>query len=195
MPGRAAAAVAAAGDGVPGGNRSGSSLMALTEERLAALDGTPEPVSPEAPAGVPASTPGLGPANVALALDPEAGAARPPLRLSRVAIAAFLGTTAAAWMVAGVFVGVLAPIVTVAAAAAGVAGVAIAARRGRSWLQYFVAPGVFVLGYAAALLLPNPTGVKGTVPHLVRAAITNGGLSQPPIPFDPGWRFLTVALI
>src|SRR5439155_17828096 len=102
---------------------------------------------------------------------------------------------AAAWMVSGVFVGALAPVITVGAAAAGVAGVTLAVQRGRTWLQYGVLPGVFVLGYAAALLLPNPTGVKGTVPHLVRAAISNGGLSQPPIPFDPGWRFLTVTLV
>jgi hypothetical protein len=121
--------------------------------------------------------------------------AKPEIALSRLLLAAFLGTAAAAWMVGGAFVGFLPIVITSLAAAAGVAGVGIAVRSGRSWRQYLIAPAAFVLGYAVAVLLPNPTGIKGTVPALVRAAVRNGGLNQPPIPFDPGWRFLAVVLL
>jgi hypothetical protein len=119
------------------------------------------------------------------------GVARP----SRVVLAALLATWAAAWVAGGVFQGWLARPVALAGAAAGVGGVWLAVRRGKPVLQYFVVPAAFVLGYMAALLLPNDTGVTGTVPDLVRRAIDNGGLATPPVPFDPGWRFLVVALL
>jgi hypothetical protein len=119
------------------------------------------------------------------------GIARP----SRVLLAAVLATGAAAWVAGGVFQGWLARPVALLAAAAGVGGVALAVRRARPVLQYGVIPGAFVLGYLAALILPNDTSVTGTVPDLVRRAIANGGLADPPVPFDPGWRFLLVALI
>lgn len=157
--------------------------MAITEERLHELEGLAAHDMAESEfAGASAPT---GPA------DDE----RAPLRTSRLLIAAFLGTAAAGWMVAAVFIGPLAPLVALLAAAAGVGSVGLALRQGRPWVQYLVAPAVFVLGYAVAILLPNPTGITGTVPSLVRAAIRNGGLSQPPIPFDPGWRFMAVVLL
>src|SRR5207248_9886183 len=68
-------------------------------------------------------------------------------------------------------------------------------RQRRTAVQYLLVPAAFLLGYLAAVVLPNATDAKGTVPHLVRAAIRNGGLPQPPVPFDPGWRFLAVALV
>lgn len=113
----------------------------------------------------------------------------------RVALAAFLATAAAAWVAAGVFQGWMARPVALVGAAAGVGGVFLAVRRAKPVLQYGVVPGAFILGYLAALILPNDTGVTGTVPELVRKAIENGGLSQPPVPFDPGWRFVIVALM
>ncbi|MDQ1446461.1 MAG: hypothetical protein QOI20_2925 [Acidimicrobiaceae bacterium] len=119
------------------------------------------------------------------------GVARP----GRVALAALLASMAAAWVAGGVFQGWMARPVALAGAAAGVGGVWLAVRRNRPVLQYGVVPGAFVLGYLAALILPNDTGVTGTVPELVRRAIQNGGLSEPPVPFDPGWRFIIVALL
>lgn len=112
----------------------------------------------------------------------------------RTLFVAFLATSAAAWMTGGVFVEFFARLVAVAAGAVGVGGVAFALRRGRVALQYLLVPVAFAAGYSVALLLPNATGVRGTVPELVRAALSNGGLAEPPIPFDPGWRFLVVVL-
>lgn len=115
-------------------------------------------------------------------------------RRTRVALAALAAAYAAAWVAGGVFQGWMARPVALAGATAGVGGVWLALRRGKPVLQYGVVPGAFILGYLAALILPNDTGVTGTVPELVRKAVENGGLSQPPVPFDPGWRFLIVAL-
>jgi len=118
-----------------------------------------------------------------------------PVADSRVLLAAFLGSAGGAWLVGGVFQGILARAVCLFAVAAGTVAVGVAQRSGRAALQYFIVPGSFVVGYLAALLLPNPTGTTGTVPELVRRALSNGGLDQPPIPFDPGWRFLAVGLL
>ena len=113
----------------------------------------------------------------------------------RILVAAALATSAAAWMAGGVFVELLARLVAVVAGVVGVAGVGLALRGRRVVFQYFLVPAGFVLGYLVALVLPNATGVTGTVPELVRGAISNGGLAEPPIPFDPGWRFLVVVLL
>ncbi len=98
-------------------------------------------------------------------------------------------------MTGGVFTELLARLVAVAAGAVGVGGVAYAVRRDTVVLQYLLVPAGLVLGYVVALVLPNATGVTGTVPELVRAALRNGGLAEPPIPFDPGWRFLVMVLM
>ena len=145
---------------------------------------------PAAAAGAPVLLPAAVP--VPQPADP---ADLPAARPGRVLVAALLATAAAGWMVGGVFVELLARLVAIAAGAFGVAGVALAVRQGRTVLQYLLVPAGFVLGYVVALVLPNATGVTGTVPELVRAAITNGGLAEPPIPFDPGWRFLAVVLL
>jgi hypothetical protein len=125
----------------------------------------------------------------------EGGPAEGPgPRPSRVALTALLASAAAAWMGGGVFQGWMARPVALLGALAGVGGVWLASKR-KPVVQYTVVPGAFILGYLAALILPNDTGVTGTVPELVRHAISNGGLAEPPVPFDPGWRFLVVALI
>jgi hypothetical protein len=98
-------------------------------------------------------------------------------------------------MAGGAFVELLARVIAVLAGAVGVGGVAYAVHRRRLLFQYLLMPVGVVLGYVVALVLPNATGVTGTVPALVRGAIRNGGLAQPPIPFDPGWRFLVVVLL
>ncbi|MDX6265461.1 MAG: hypothetical protein QOD70_201, partial [Frankiales bacterium] len=136
---------------------------------------TPVVASAASPAGPPEAPP-----------EPQPG---------RILVAALLATSAAGWMAGGVFVEVLARLVGLVAGAVGVGGVALALRQRRVLYQYLLVPAGFVLGYLVALVLPNATGVRGTVPHLVQAAIHNGGLAQPPIPFDPGWRFLVVVLL
>lgn len=127
--------------------------------------------------------------------DPGPAPVEPAAHPGRSLVVALLAAAAAAWMCGGVFVGPLARLVAVLAAGVGVGGVAFATRRNRLVLQYLLVPAGFVFGYAVAILLPNATGVTGTVPQLVRAAISNGGLAEPPIPFDPGWRFLIVVLM
>jgi hypothetical protein len=114
---------------------------------------------------------------------------------SRIALVAALSGSAAAVTLGGLFSGVMAVVVGVLAAVASTGLVGVAAARGKAWLQLLAVPAIFVFGYAAALLLPNETGVTGSVPTLVRESIANGGLAKPPIPFDPGWRFLLVAVI
>lgn len=113
----------------------------------------------------------------------------------RILLATLLATSAAGWMVGGVFVELLARLIAVLAGVVGVVGVGLALRTRRVLFQYLLVPAGVILGYVVALLLPNATGVDGTVPALVRAAIDNGGLAEPPIPFDPGWRFLVVVLL
>jgi hypothetical protein len=141
----------------------------------------------------PEATPDVAPVVPALP-GPDVEEA-PEVRPGRILVAALLATSAAGWMAGGVFVELLARIVAILAGAAGVGGIALALRRQRVLFQYVLVPAGFVLGYVVALVLPNATGITGTVPHLVRSAISNGGLAEPPIPFDPGWRFLVVVLL
>ena len=135
---------------------------------------------------------------VPAAAPPAPGGAtdeQPEPQPGRTIVVALLATSAAAWIAGGVFTELLARFVAVLAGAVGVGGVALALRQGRLLLQYLLVPAGFVLGYLVALVLPNATGITGTVPELVRAAVGNGGLAEPPIPFDPGWRFLIVVLL
>ena len=140
----------------------------------------------------PAPPPRAAPIDVDVQTDTDAV---PVVPLQRILLAALLGTGGAAWLVAGVFQGVAARPICMVASAGGVAAVGLAERRGRSGAQYLLLPAAFLLGYLGAVLLPNPTGTTGTVPELVRRALSNGGLDQPPIPFDPGWRFLAISLV
>lgn len=114
---------------------------------------------------------------------------------SRILLAAFLATSAAAWMLGGVFDGLLPRLLGIAAAAIGAGWAGLLHRyRLASAVMYLLAPVAFLVGFLAALVLPNATGVTGTIPALVSRAIRSGGLLEPPVPFDPGWRFLVVVL-
>jgi transglutaminase-like putative cysteine protease len=55
-----------------------------------------------------------------------------------------------------------------------------------------VVPAAAVVG--GILVAPYAKGGTANLPSLIREALTNGGLRQPPIPFDPGWRFLVLVL-
>lgn len=154
------------------------------EQRTAAApqSGTPEPEPPAI-----TSTPGVEnaaePADIAT------------LSAMRIALVGSLSGAAAGVALGGLFQGPLGRPVGVFGAVVGASVVGVGLRGRRVLVQYLAAPAVFIAGYLVALLLPNPTGVHGTVPQLIHQAISNGGLAHPPIPFDPGWRFLLVALI
>lgn len=109
-------------------------------------------------------------------------------------LAVFLSTSAAGWMVGGIFQGFLPRLVGVLGALIGTGAVALSFwSRRPSVVQY--------LGIAAAvaagvlLVLPDAQGGSANLPSLVVEALRTGGLSSPPVPFDPGWRFILVVLM
>jgi hypothetical protein len=106
-------------------------------------------------------------------------------------ISVFLSVAAAAWMSAGVFRGLFPRFVAIVAALLGVGLITFSFRTRRpSFVQYLVLPAALVLG--AVLAAAGSRG--GNVPALVIEAIRTGGIAQPPIPFDPGWRLIIVVL-
>lgn len=109
----------------------------------------------------------------------------------RIALAGFLSTAAAGWMLTGVFNSFAARAIGIGACAVG-AGIVAASflTRRPTLVQYLVLPVAMVLG--ALLVLPDARGGSANLAHLVVEAIRSGGLAQPPIAFDPGWRFLVM---
>lgn len=123
---------------------------------------------------------------------------RPPLRLTRSrylvsGIAAFLASSAAAWMAGGLFRSPYARLVGIVGVLIGV-GVVMASYVSRrpAVVQYLVVPIATLAGIA--LVLPDASGGNSNLVGLIGEAITAGGLKQPPIPFDPGWRFILVVV-
>jgi hypothetical protein len=116
----------------------------------------------------------------------DAGSVVSPLRTT---LAALLGSAAAAWMLAGPFAGVFPKLVALSGVALAGALLVLAHRAGRPALQFLGIPAAVVL--AAALVVPTGVAV-GRIPDLVLQALRQGGLSSPPVPFDPGWRVLLV---
>lgn len=118
--------------------------------------------------------------------------ARPRLALRPVMLAALLSATGAGWMVGGLFRGIEARLICLGAVALGAGVVAASFRTARpAVLHYLLAP--IALVAAAAVSVPVAQGA--TLPDSIVAAITNGGLLQPPVAFDAGWRFLAVLLL
>jgi hypothetical protein len=116
---------------------------------------------------------------------------RPPVKPMAAAGAAFLATAAVGWMLGGVFVGVLPRLIGVAGALLGAGFVGLSYRmRNSTVLQFLAVPVAIVVGFA--LVAPSAAGTS--VPSLVVEAVKAGGLSQPPAPFDPGWRLLLLVL-
>jgi hypothetical protein len=131
--------------------------------------------------------PGRGP-------DDGAGAgesvdAPPAVSPRRATAVAVLSSGAAAWMLAGPFAGLFPKLVALSGVALAGALLVLAHRGGRPALQLLGIPSALVL--AAVLVLPTGVGV-GRIPDLVVEALRHGGLSSPPVPFDPGWRVLLV---
>jgi hypothetical protein len=113
------------------------------------------------------------------------------LSVVRVAVAAGLAAAAGGWVLAGVFdswparlLGLVAP-----AIGAGVAALAATRYRQNVLAAWGAVPAAIVAGWLVVL----PDGAAA--PRLVVEALRGGGISQPPVPFDPGWRFLLVAVV
>lgn len=108
-------------------------------------------------------------------------------------LAALLATVGAAWVIGSVFASGLARLTAVAGAVLGALLVALSYRTRRpSVVQLLVLPLSLVVG--ALLVLPDTDGDLGELPGFIRAAFEDGGLSHPPVPFDPGWRVIVVVL-
>ena len=109
---------------------------------------------------------------------------------------ALLATAAFAWVAGSVFDGLLPRVVALAAAAFGVGAVFVSTRTRRpSLTQYGGAGAALVIGAVLALTV---AGGNANLPGLITEALRGGGLGQPPVAFDPGWRlllFLSVALL
>ncbi len=111
--------------------------------------------------------------------------------LTRATVAALLSSAAAAWMLGGVFDSALARPLALLCAAAGVGWTLFAARTGRmQLLGFLLVPATFVVASLASVAADSRLSPL----EAVRDAISGGGLLQPPVPFDAGWRFLLVAL-
>lgn len=117
-----------------------------------------------------------------------------PAGLGLTCAAATASTLGAALLLAGVFSGAPAVVVASAASALGPL-VVLASFRSQhpALVQYLTLPLALLSG--ALLTLPSTTGGSANLPSLVVEAVRSGGLAQPPVPFEPGWRFLLVVLL
>lgn len=127
-------------------------------------------------------------------LDAEAGGDEDErrLRAGMVALSSALSGGAAAWMFGGLLHGGIVPrLIAALGVAIGVGFVLLSSRLTRpAVLQYAVVPAAAFAG--AVLVAPEAGGGTANLPGLVGEALRNGGLLQPPVPFDPGWRFILV---
>lgn len=126
--------------------------------------------------------------------DGDGAPAERALHVPLVAGAAALSTAAAVWMSGALLRGAWMPrLLGLAGTLIGVGLVALGARRPRGRLhQLLVVPVAAVVG--AMAVAPAATGGTANLPGLVAEALRGGGLLQPPLPFDPGWRFILVVL-
>lgn len=166
--------------------------MTATREELRAPAGEFTPPDP-APEGDAASADAeVGPPDI----GPPGAEAAPPAPAGLTCGAAALSTMAFAWLVSGVFDGYPARVVALLAASVGVAIVYLSTRARRPALvQYAGAAATVLIGAGLAV---SSAAADASLPTLVVEALRGGGLGQPPLAFDPGWRFLlfvTVALL
>lgn len=116
------------------------------------------------------------------------------VRVPLVGAAALLSGGAGAFLAARLFTGTVFPLaVALVGVAIGVGVTFVSYRSPRAArLQYFVIPIAAVVG--AGLVAPEAGGGSANLPSLIVEAVRQGGLTQPPVPFDPGWRFVLVVL-
>ncbi len=144
---------------------------------------------PEVLQGVPADPPSP---QRAPGPEPVDGAEQRPQVLS-LAGAAFCSSVAAMLLVGGLFQGVLPRLIAVVVPAVGVGLVAYGIRSRRLWPQLAAIPVGAVLG--AVLVVPETNGQgSSNIVDAVLSAIRGGGLLQPPVSFDPGWRFIVTLI-
>lgn len=125
------------------------------------------------------------------AAEPIAAVSLAPAGLTCAAAA--LSTMAFGWLAGSVFEGWLARALAIAAACLGAGAVYLSTRaRKPSVIQYGGAVAAVVLGAVVAVAV---TGADANLARLVAEAVRGGGLSQPPVAFDPGWRFLLVVTV
>ena len=130
------------------------------------------------------------PVEMASAASPDEPA--PPPSLTRSGLASLLVSAAAAVMVGGVFDSIAARPLALVAAAAGVAWTLWTFRfvRGEVLRYLFV-----VVALVGASIAAVAGGTRLSPFDAVTTALSNGGLLQPPVPFEAGWRLLIVLLI
>ena len=111
-----------------------------------------------------------------------------PVSAVRVAAAAALAGAAGGWVLAGVFDAAIARFIGLLAPAIGAAVAALAATR---WRRNPLGPWLAVpAAVVTAWLVVLPEGAGVSLPRLVMESLRAGGISQPPLPFDPGWRII-----
>lgn len=120
---------------------------------------------------------------------PEGQALNPLL----TTLAAVLSAAAAGWLVGGVFTDGFARIVGVGGAVLGGGMVAMSYRTSRPSVIQYLTP-VAALAIGGPLMAADATGGTANLPGLVAEALRTGGLSDPPVPFDPGWKLLLVVI-
>ncbi|HEV7680322.1 MAG TPA: transglutaminase-like domain-containing protein [Candidatus Dormibacteraeota bacterium] len=115
---------------------------------------------------------------------------RPPINPTLTTAGAMLASAAAAWVVGGIFRDFSAHLVGLLGVLIGGGIVLLTMRRpGGAYLQLLVIPAAALVG-AVLVALDSHTG--GGLTYQISQAVSGGGLLQPPIPFDPGWRFILV---
>lgn len=123
----------------------------------------------------------------------EPASAPPPPPAGLTCGAAALATMAFGWLSGSVFDGWSARVLGVPAAALGAGAVYLSTRaRKPSLVQYGGAAVAVIVGAVAAVAV---AGADANLARLVVDAVRGGGLSQPPVAFDPGWRFLLVVSV
>lgn len=166
--------------------------MSTDVDGVTTLDPAPPPAATEAADGavdvaVPAETEAdADVAGAATGRDDEGVSGRTVIASSALASAA------AAWMVAGVFGDFSAHWVALAGVVLGAGMVGLSLRLRTGIVQYAVVPVAALAG--AALVAPFASGANSSLPAQVGDALSSGGLLQPPVPFEPGWRFILVVL-
>lgn len=153
---------------------------------------TVELTAPAAPPQDP--QPPTSPAPADTSRPPVGTGEHQPLGVLATSAAALLSTTAAAWMAGGLFRGGLARPAAVLGAVIGVGLIAVSYRtRHTTFVQYLVLPVAVAAGAALAFTAASAASLAD-VPPLVADALRTGGLGQPPVPFDAGWRFIVVVV-
>jgi hypothetical protein len=120
----------------------------------------------------------------------ESTDARPPINPTLTTLGAMLATAAAAWVVGGIFRDFSAHLVGLLGVVIGGGIVLLTMRRpGGAYLQLLVIPVAAIVG---AVLVAVDSHTGGGLTYQISQAVNNGGLLQPPVPFEPGWRFILV---